>query len=83
MTTDPTAVEKTPLNQGPAENQNDELPDNGLSGSGPSAAADSQVNAVQGGGFTERGDNAENAAFEGDGEYSGGEFAGGDVERDG
>ena len=78
MTTDPTAVDQTPLNQGPAENQHDELPDNGLSDS-----ADGQVNAVEGGAFTERGDTAENAAFERDGEYSGGEFAGGGVESDG
>ena len=31
--------------------------------------------------FTERGDQAEAAAYRGDGVYSGGEFAGGDPER--
>ena len=75
MTTDPTAVDQTPLNQGPADHQTDELPDNGLSES-----QDAQVNSVDEGAFTERGDNAETAAFQGDGEYSGGDFAGGNVE---
>jgi len=78
MTTDPTAFDQTPLNQGPADNQTDELPDNGLSGAG-----DGQVNSVDTAAFTERGDDAETAAFQQDGEYSGGEFAGGDIERDG
>jgi len=78
MTTDPTAVDQTPLNQGPADNQTDELPDNGLS-----EADDGQVNSVDAAAFTERGDEAETAAFQQDGEYSGGEFAGGDIERDG
>ncbi|MET0865063.1 MAG: hypothetical protein ABWZ98_12075 [Nakamurella sp.] len=78
MTSDPTATDQLPLNQGPTENQTDELPDNGLSDGGGG-----QVNSVDVGAFTERGDNAETAAFEQDGEYSGGEFAGGDIERSG
>jgi len=83
MTTDPTAVDQTPLNQGPAENQHDELPDNGLSGAGLSTAAGGHVDSVDTPAFTERGDDAETSAFQQDGEYSGGEFAGGDIERDG
>jgi hypothetical protein len=78
MTTDPTAVDQTPLSQGPAQNQTVELPDNGLADAGAG-----QVNSVDTAAFTERGDEAETSAFQQDGEYSGGEFAGGDIERDG
>jgi len=48
-----------------------------------SEADDGQVNSVDAAAFTERGDEAETAAFQQDGEYSGGEFAGGDIEREG
>jgi len=78
MTTDPSAADQTPLNQDPADVQTESLP-----GGSPSDAADAQVNSVDSAAFTERGDQAETAAFEQDGEYSGGEFAGGDIERDG
>ncbi|MET0967184.1 MAG: hypothetical protein ABWZ02_12335 [Nakamurella sp.] len=78
MTTDPTAVDQTPLNQGQAENRTDDLPDNGLSEGGAG-----HIDSVDTAAFTERGDEAETSAFQQDGEYSGGDFAGGDVERDG
>ena len=44
-------------------------------------AADDQVDAVDQSAFTERGDEAETSAFLDEGEYSGGDFAGGQVER--
>jgi hypothetical protein len=72
MTIDPTAVDQTPLNQGAAESQHEGLPEGGLS-----EAAEEQVNSVEPDAFTERGNDAETAAFQEEGEYSGGEFAGG------
>ena len=51
--------------------------------SGPAAAGEgrAQMLTSEPNAFTERGDRAEAAAYHGDGAYSGGEFAGGDVER--
>ena len=63
MTTDPTATDgPTSTDTEPAGNQTKQVVDESASAPGT---------------FTERGERAETAAFEEDGAYSGGEFAGG------
>lgn len=63
MTTDPTATDGPgSTDTDPADNQTEQVADE---------------NASAPGAFTERGEEAETAAFEADGAYSGGEFAGG------